>query len=277
MGAALEVKGALVNCTKLVESSRGFGGVAGCFDKGSFVDINGVAVQNKEDITKGAGIAAQSWGSVVRLGGVTNFEGMNIAENDTVAQIALVRADAPTLVFARGTGSDTDTSTDDCWVYKRCAAKKVDDLGGVKGAGWGYGQVIRLDGDTLKKDLIKINMDEHKLEGPSTSDWSWQVGYDTGKKWSDKNRTLNIKSAQDFVCLALTVRFPSLWVGVYGFGGANGSVLLGSDVTINLKDNVDLSGTGVGGLGFDSANNLQTFRGVFNGNNHKITLAICEP
>lgn len=277
VGAALEVKGALVNCTKLVESSRGFGGVAGCFDKGSFVDINGVAVQNKEDITKGAGIAAQSWGSVVRLGGVTNFEGMNIAENDTVAQIALVRADAPTLVFARGTGSDTDTSTDDCWVYKRCAAKKVDDLGGVKGAGWGYGQVIRLDGDTLKKDLIKINMDEHKLEGPSTSDWSWQVGYDTGKKWSDKNRTLNIKSAQDFVCLALTVRFPSLWVGVYGFGGANGSVLLGSDVTINLKDNVDLSGTGVGGLGFDSANNLQTFRGVFYGNNHKITLAIGEP
>lgn len=277
VGAALEVKGASVNCTKLIESSRGFGGVAGCFDKGSFVDINGVAVQNKEDITKGAGIAAQSWGSVVRLGGVTNFEGMNIAENDTVAQIALVRADAPTLVFARGTGSDTDTSTDDCWVYKRCAAKKVDDLGGVKDAGWGYGQVIRLDGDTLKKDLIKINMDEHKLEGPSTSDWSWQVGYDTGKKWSDKNRTLNIKSAQDFVCLALTVRFPSLWVGVYGFGGANGSVLLGSDVTINLKDNVDLSGTGVGGLGFDSANNLQTFRGVFNGNNHKITLAIGEP
>lgn len=277
VGAALEVKGASVNCTKLIESSRGFGGVAGCFDKGSFVDINGVAVQNKEDITKGAGIAAQSWGSVVRLGGVTNFEGMNIAENDTVAQIALVRADAPTLVFARGTGSDTNTSTDDCWVYKRCAAKTIDDLGGAKGAGWSYGQVIRLDGDTLKKDLIKINMNEHKLEGPSTSDWSWQVGYDTGKKWSDKNRTLNIKSAQDFVCLALTVRFPSLWVGVYGFGGANGSVLLGSDVTINLKDNVDLSGTGVGGLGFDSANNLQTFRGTFNGNGKTITLAIGEP
>ena len=276
-GATLEVKNATVNCTQLRQSSKGFGGVAGCIDNASIADINGITVQSKEEITKGAGIAAESWRSAIRLGGVTDFSGMSIAENDTVAQIALVRADAPTLVFARGTGSDTNTSTDDCWVYKRCAAKKIDDLGGAKGAGWSYGQVIRLDGDTLKKDLIKINMNEHKLEGPSTSDWSWQVGYDTGKKWSDKNRTLNIKSAQDFVCLALTVRFPSLWVGVYGFGGANGSVLLGSDVTINLKDNVDLSGTGVGGLGFDSANNLQTFRGAFNGGNYKVTLAIGEP
>lgn len=276
-GATLEVKNATVNCTQLRQSSKGFGGVAGCIDNASIADINGITVQNKEEITKGAGIAAESWRSAIRLGGVTDFSGMNIAENDTVAQIALVRADAPTLVFARGTGSDTNTSTDDCWVYKRCTAKRVDDLGGAKGAGWGYGQVIRLDGDTLKKDLIKINMNEHKLEGPSTSDWSWQVGYDTGKKWSDKNRTLNIKSAQDFVCLALTVRFPSLWVGVYGFGGANGSVLLGSDVTINLKDNADLSGTGVGGLGFDSASNLQTFRGTFNGNGKTVTLAIGEP
>lgn len=273
-GATLEVKNASVNCTKLVQSGKGFGGVAGCIDNRSIADINGVTVQNKEEIAKGAGIAAESWRSAIRLGGVTDFSGMNIAENDTVAQIALVRADAPTLVFARGTGSDTDTSTDDCWVYKRCAAKKVDDLGGAKGAGWGYGQVIRLDGDTLKKDLIKINMDEHKLEGSST-DWSWQVGYD--KKWSDNNRTLNIKSTQDFVCLALSVQFANLWNGVYGLNPDQKAQLLGSDVTINLNADVNLSGTGVVGLGFDSANNLQTFKGTFNGNNHKITLAIGEP
>lgn len=280
VGAALEVKGASVNCTKLVESSRGFGGVAGCFDKGSFVDINGVAVQNKEDITKGAGIAAQSWGSVVRLGGVTNFEGMNIAENGAVAQIALVRVDEPTLVFARGTGSDSvpsDDGNDDYWVYKRCAAKKVDDLGGAQYADRGYGQVIRLDGKTLDKDLIKINMDEHKLEVPSTSDWSWQVGYDTHLEWSKGNRELNIKSTQDFVCLALSVQFADLWNGVYGLDSKDKEQLLGSDVTINLEANVDLSGTGVMGIGFDSASKLQTFKGTFKGNNHTITLAIGEP
>ena len=276
-GATLEVKNASVNCTKLVQSGKGFGGVAGCIDNASIADINGITVQNKEEITKGAGIAAESWRSAIRLGGVTDFSGMSIAENDAVAQIALVRADAPTLVFARGTGSDTDTSTDDCWVYKRCAAKKVDDLGGAKGVGWGYGQVIRLDGDTLKKDLIKINMDEHKLEGPSTTDWKWQIGFDTETKWSEGNRVLNIKSTQDFVCLALSVQFANLWNGVYGFGATDGSALLGSDVTINLNADVNLSGTGVVGLGFDSANNLQTFKGTFNGNNHKIILAIGEP
>lgn len=275
-GATLEVKNASVNCTKFVQPGKGFGGVAGCIDNGSIADINGITVQNNEEITKGAGIAAESWRSAIRLGGATDFSGMNIAENDTVAQIALVRADAPTLVFARGTGSDTDTSTDGCWVYKRCAAKKVDDLGGAKGAGWGYGQVIRLDGEKLQKDLIKINMDEHKLEGPST-DWSWQVGFDTETKWSEGNRVLNIKSTQDFVCLALSVQFANLWNGIYGLNPDQKAQLLGSDVTINLNADVNLSGTGVVGLGFDSANNLQTFKGTFNGNNHKITLAIGEP
>lgn len=271
-GATLEVKNATVNCTQLRQSSKGFGGVAGCIDNASIADINGITVQNKEEITKGAGIAAESWRSAIRLGGVTDFSGMSIAENDTVAQIALVRADAPTLVFARGTGSDTDTGTDDCWLYKRCAAKKVDDLGGAKGAGWGYGQVIRLGGEL--KNLININMDEHKLEGPSTA--NWKVSSSSGG-WSENNRTLDINSTQDFVCLALSVQFANLWNGVEGFSGSDGSALLGSGVTINLNADVNLSGTGVVGLGFDSASKLQTFMGTFNGNGKTITLAIGEP
>lgn len=283
VGATLEVKNATVNCTQFAQPNKGFGGVAGCIDTQvggirSIADINGLTVTNPNTgaITKGAGIAAECWRSAIRLGGVTDFSGMNIAENDTVAQIALVRADAPTLVFARGTGSDTNTSTDDCWVYKRCAAKKVDDLGGAKGVGWGYGEVIRLDGEKLKKDLIKINMDEHKLEGPSTTDWSWQVGSSDGE-WSKGNRTLTIKKTQDFVCLALSVQFANLWNGVYGLDPKNKEQLLGSDVTIKFNGDVNLSGTGVVGLGFDSANNLQTFRGTFNGNGKTITLAIGEP
>lgn len=275
-GAALEVKGASVNCTKLVQSSKGFGGIAGCFDRGSIVDINGVTVENTGDITKGAGIAAESWGSAIRLSGVTDFSKMNIAENGTVAQLALVRADVPTLVFACGTGSDDvplDASNDDYWVYNRCSAKRVDDLGGAQNVAWGYGQVIRLDGKKLPKDLIKINMDEHKLKGPSTADW--MVNSNNGG-WSESNRTLDIRNAQDFVCLALTVQFANLWNGVNGFGGTDGSVLL-AGVTINLAGNVDLSGTGVEGLGFDSASKLQPFTGTFNGNNHTITLAIGEP
>lgn len=285
-GATLEVKNATVNCTQLRQSSKGFGGVSGCIDNKSIADINGVTVKNKGAIENGAGIAAESWGSAIRLGGVTDFSGMQFAPGNSftgkkgVSQIANVRTDNPTLVFARGTGSDSvpaDADNADYWVYKRCAEAKIDDLGGAQDSNWVCGEVIRLDGEKLKTDLIKINMDKHKLEGPSTTDWKWQVGYDTGKKWSDKNRTLNINSTQDFVCLALSVQFANLWNGVYGFNGFDGSSLLGSDVTINLNTDVNLSGTGVVGLGFDSANKLQTFRGAFNGGNYKITLAIGEP
>lgn len=283
-GATLEVKKAMVKCTKLAQSGKGFGGVAGCLDNKSIIDVNGVTVENAGEIENGAGVAAESWGSVIRLGGVTNFSGMKFAPNKSfvgkkvVSQIANVRVDNPTLVFARGTGSDNVTSDDDnadCWVYKRCQEAKIDDLGGAQDSNCAYGQVIRLDGKKLRKDLIKVNMINHTLEVPSTDDWSWQVGSSDGK-WSDGNRTFTIKSTQDFVCLALTVQFPSLWNGVYGFGGADGSVLL-SGVTINLAGNIDLSGTGVGGLGFDSANKPQPFTGTFNGNNYTITLAIGEP
>ena len=286
-GATLEVKNATVNCAQLRQSSKGFGGVSGCIDNKSIADINGVTVKNKGAIENGAGIAAESWGSAIRLGGVTDFSGMQFAPDNSfvykkvVSQIANVSAGNPTLVFACGTGSDSVPSdannSGDYWVYKRCPQTKIDDLGSDQNADCGYGEVIRLDDKKLPKNLIQINMNKHELEGPSTSDRSWQVGYDTGKKWSDKNRTLNINSMQDFVCLALSVQFANLWNGVYGFNGSDGSSLLGSDVTINLNSDVNLSGTGVVGLGFDGASKLQTFRGAFNGGNYKITLAIGEP
>ena len=283
-GATLEVKKTTVKCTKLAQSGKGFGGVAGCLDNKSIIDVNGVTVENAGKIENGAGVAAESWGSVIRLGGVTNFSGMKFAPDKSfagkkvVSQIANVRVDNPTLVFARGTGSDSVAAHDDdadYWVYKRCQEAKIDDLGGAQDSNCAYGQVIRLDGKKLRKDLIKVNMTNHTLEVPSTDDWSWQVGSSNGK-WSEGNRTFTIKNTQDFVCLALTVQFPSLWNGVYGFGGADGSVLL-SGVTINLTGNIDLSGSGVSGLGFDSANKPQPFTGTFNGNNHTITLAIGEP
>lgn len=283
-GATLEVKKATVKCTKLAQSGKGFGGVAGCLDNKSIIDVNGVTVENAGKIENGAGVAAESWGSVIRLGGVTNFSGMKFAPDKSfagkkvISQIANVRVDNPTLVFARGTGSDNVAADDDdadYWVYKRCQEVKIDDLGGAQDSNCAYGQVIRLDGKKLRKDLIKVNMISHTLEAPSTDDWSWQVGSSNGK-WSEGNRTFTIKNTQDFVCLALTVQFPSLWNGVYGFGGTDGSVLL-AGVTINLTGNVDLSGTGVGGLGFDNASKPQPFTGTFNGNNHTITFAIGEP
>ena len=279
--ATLEIKKPNVYYSKMTTPSQGFGGVVGCLDNYSILDINGLTVQNSQNsdpISKGAGVAAECWGAAIRLGGETDFSNMSFAENGNVAQIALVRSDNPTLVFARGTGKDTDKTSDDSgnyWVYNRCPATKIDDLGGAKDTAYGYGEVIRLDDDKLSKDLIQINASTHKLEGPSTTDWSWQVGYN--RSWNDGNRELTIADEKDFACLALSLQFGALWNGVYGLNPANRGQLLGSDVIINLNADVNLSGTGVGGLGFDSANNLQIFKGIFNGGDHKITLAIGEP
>lgn len=283
-GATLEVKNATVNCTKLLQPSKGFGGVAGCIDNRSIADINGVTVKNEGAIENGAGIAAESWGSAIRLGGVTDFSGMKFAPDNSftykkvVSQITNVSSSNPTLVFARGTGSDSvpaDADNADYWAYKRCPATKIDDLGSDQNAGCGYGEIVRLDGHTLRKDLIKINMDKHELEGPSTTDWSWQVGY--GRSWNDGNRELTITSEKDFACFALSLQFGALWNGVYGLNPDNRGQLLGSNVTINLSANINLLGTGIGGLGFDSASNLQIFQGTFNGNGHTITLGVGEP
>ena len=276
--AALEINNATVKCTQVASTSNGFGGAVGCIDKNSVADINGITVSNEGSIAKGAGVVAECWAATIRLGGVTDFSNMHFDAGDAAAQIAMVRSDSPSLVFARGTGSDkepTDSNNKDYWIYKRCSATKIDDLGGAQGVAYGYGEVIRLDGDKLPKSLIQINASTHKLKDPSASDWSWQLGY--GNSWSGGNRELTINSEKDLACLALSVQFANLWNGVYGLNPDQKAQLLGSDVTINLNHDVDLSGTGIGGLGFDSLNNGISFSGTFNGNNHKVTLVIGEP
>ena len=276
--AALEIENATVSCTQITSTSNGFGGAVGCIDKNSVADVSGITVSNAGSIAKGAGIAAECWAATIRLGGVTDFSNMVFAAGDSTAQIAMVRSDSPSLVFARGSGSDgkpADSNNKDYWIYKRCGATKIDDLGGVQGVAYGYGEVIRLDGDKLPKSLIQINASTHKLKDPSASDWSWQLGY--GSSWTGGNRELTINSEKDFACLALSVQFANLWNGVYGLNPNQKAQLLGSDVTINLNHDVDLSGTGIGGLGFDSKSDGVSFSGTFNGNNHKVTLAIGEP
>lgn len=278
MPAALEIENATVKCTQVASTSNGFGGAVGCIDKNSVADVNGITVSNEGSIAKGAGIAAECWTATIRLGGVTDFSNMHFNAGDATAQIAMVRSDSPSLVFARGTGSDnepTDSNNKDYWIYKRCSATKIDDLGGAQDVACGYGEVIRLDGDKLPKSLIQINASTHKLKDSSTSDWSWQLGY--GNSWSSGNRELTINSEKDLACLALSVQFANLWNGVYGLNPDQKAQLLGSDVTISLNHDVDLSGTGIGGLGLDSASNGVSFSGTFNGNNHKVTLAIGEP
>lgn len=282
MPAALEINNATVNCTQVASTSNGFGGAVGCIDKNSVADVNGITVSNEGSIAKGAGIAAECWTATIRLGGETDFSNMHFGAGDATAQIAMVRSDYPSLVFAHGTGSDsepTNSNEKDYWIYKRCKdAPKIDDLGGAQDASKGYGEVVRLDGSKLKWNLIQLNETTHKPEGPSSANYSWQVGYVNGAdsdKWN-QDHTLDIDDIQDFVVLALSIQTGGLYNGVFG-PTSNMADLLGNQTVINLNCDVDLSGTGIGGLGLDSLNNGVSFSGTFNGNNHKVTLAVGEP
>lgn len=282
MPAALEINNATVNCTQVASTSNGFGGAVGCIDKNSVADVNGITVSNEGSIAKGAGIAAECWTATIRLGGETDFSNMHFGAGDATAQIAMVRSDYPSLVFARGTGSDsepTNSNEKDYWIYKRCKdAPKIDDLGGAQDTSKGYGEVVRLDGSKLKWNLIQLNETTHKPEGPSSANYSWQVGYVNGAdsdKWN-QDHTLDIDDIQDFVVLALSIQTGGLYNGVFG-PTSNMADLLGNQTVINLNCDVDLSGTGIGGLGLDSLNNGVSFSGTFNGNNHKVTLAVGEP
>lgn len=282
MPAALEIENATIKCTQVASTSNGFGGAVGCIDKNSIADVNGITVSNEGSIAKGAGVAAECWAATIRLGGVTDFSNMHFNAGDATAQIAMVRADEPSLVFARGTGSDdkpANSGNKDYWIYERCKdAPKIDDLGGAQDASKGYGEVVRLDGSKLKSDLIQLNETTHKPEGPSSTDWSWQVGYTNGTdsdKWN-QDHTLDIDDEQDFVALALSIQTGGLYNGVFG-PTSNMTDLLGSQTVINLNCDVDLSGTGIGGLGLDSQGSGVSFSGTFNGENHKVTLAIGEP
>lgn len=280
MPAALEINNATVNCTQVASTSNGFGGAVGCIDKNSVADVNGITVSNEGSIAKGAGIAAECWTATIRLGGETDFSNMHFGAGDATAQIAMVRSDYPSLVFARGTGSEpTNSNEKDYWIYKRCKdAPKIDDLGGAQDASKGYGEVVRLDGSKLKWNLIQLNETTHKPEGPSSANYSWQVGYVNGAdsdKWN-QDHTLDIDDIQDFVVLALSIQTGGLYNGVFG-PTSNMADLLGSQTVINLNCDVNLSGTGIGGLGLDSLNNGVSFSGTFNGNNHKVTLAVGEP
>lgn len=282
MPAALEIESATIKCTQVASTSNGFGGAVGCIDKNSVADVNGITVSNEGSIAKGAGVAAECWAATIRLGGVTDFSNMHFNAGDATAQIAMVRADEPSLVFARGTGSDdkpANSGNKDYWIYERCKdAPKIDDLGGAQDASKGYGEVVRLDGSKLKSDLIQLNETTHKPEGPSSTDWSWQVGYTNGTdgdKWN-QDHTLDIDDEQDFVALALSIQTNGLYNGVFG-PTSNMADLLGNQTVINLNCDVDLSGTGIGGLGLDSQGSGVSFSGAFNGKNHKVTLAIGEP
>ena len=266
--------------------STSFGGVVGCVDRYSVLDCGSVTVSSTSEVSKGAGIVGETWVGTIHLRGTTDLSGLRLSASGYVGQIANTSAASPSLVFAEGSGSDTESSSG--WIFKRPAAVAVDDLGGAPGGGslLGNNEVVRLGSGELSSGLIKLDDTTHQprfwLSENSTNfatEASDSKGYSWGRQlaYSSSSNTVSVASADEFACLALTIQTRGYFSGMSGIGYSSMSKF--SSATINIADDINLTGTGITGLTQDvyTTNFTWAFTGTLNGNGHTVTLAVGEP
>ena len=245
-----------VNVDQQVANENYFGGlVANCSGEGTsgFFDIGTVKISGTNNTVKAEGASGGLIGKledgVVRLSGTTDLSGIQPGgEGNQYGQLVGNRGAA--LVYAVGTGSDSNTDTAAGWKLVRDGnGKCVSDIGS-------WGEVIRVDGNTLKEgssDLLAYDSTNHTV--------------------TVKNFNLaGISNEQDFAALALTMQCSGAKTdGALRFLGI---AALNSQITLTGDNNsIDLTGTGVTGLMRDDV--IQgTFTGSLNGGNCTVDLSI---
>ena len=260
--------------------STSFGGVVGCVDRYSVLDCGNVTVSTASNVSNGAGIAGETWVATIHLRGTTNLSGLLLSASASVGQIANTSAASPSLIFAEGSGSDSS------WTFKRPSSVEVDDIGGTSGGSalLGNNEVVRLGSGKLSSGLITLDTTTHQPRfhlstgvdsGTDDSGYSW--GYQLKYAGSLDSMTIGVNSADEFACLALTIQTRGYFSGVSGIGSTTVGKL--ASATINITDNIDLTGTGITGLTQDvyTSNYPWAFAGTLNGNGHTVTLAVGEP
>lgn len=206
---------------------------------------------------------------VVRLYGTTNLSGMTIkSSGGGTGQIvgkngyANGKSDSSKekcggIVYAVGTGNDDGTTG---WKLIRNGTTAVSDIGN-------WGEVVRLDGtelketttegDTAASNLFYFNKTEH-----------------TVTILGEPKNVYSITSVRNFAAYALAFDFA---------GRVPSNVLKGiesvtstSNQTINIGADIDLTGTGIFGIGRDNGANVNNnyFSGTLDGEGHKVILDI---
>lgn len=204
-------------------------------------------------------VDCNNYGSVVRFSGKTDISSAAVK----TALLVNLQTDGGTddgLIYALGSGSNYNEKSGTGWTYIRPEAKDTKDTKIEDVAPWG--QVIRLiDGETIEEaGVVKYDENAHTV---------------TLKGLTANNGTYEINSAVDLMKLALCIQHNTATKsGAFTTSGCDTSAnILKNKIT--LTGDVDLSGTGLRGLTRDDGIN-DAFTGTFNGNGHKITLAIGE-
>lgn len=253
------VKSDGVSVTAAVSNCTAFGGVVGVTRANSAyavtVLVNNLKAATTKDrpIVNGGGVVGRvNCKTLVRLSGTTDlskvcYEGSGDSGQIT-SQITSLDSDksgfAGALVFATGSGNDKD------WTLIRGRNKsgdgypELDDIGG-------YGEVIRLDGEKLKKDFLTVDESTGTL-----------TIKDSGRS------AATISSVEDFARLAITWQTNGVFKGVSDDNW--------SSMKIALGNNIDLTGTGIYGLSREGVGGDTPFTGTIDGGGHTLTLSIGE-
>ncbi|MBE6869599.1 MAG: hypothetical protein E7494_12720 [Ruminococcus albus] len=157
-----------VTATSGYSKATYFGGIVGkTGNNGSILDIGSVTVSTGGNNYKGGGIVGQMNAGVLRLSGTTDFTNAparNVKSTDgnqTSGQIVGYRASA--LIYALGTGTDSDATYENGWCFDRYSktnSNYVDDIGN-------WGEVVRFN-TTVQEEVESVQQDVVKNIEDST-------------------------------------------------------------------------------------------------------------
>ena len=224
-------------------SAKNIGGVVGYSNTKSMVDICDIKIIGKfvkgAVNNKNAGLVAYMDGGVVRLSGTTDISEVTLATG--TAYIGQLMGKHDSLVFAEKE-----------WKFIRQTTPQPQPISDF--ADWG--EVVRLDG---------FDDGDRPLTFDSTNHTVTLKEIDIS----------NIKTKGDFAALAIAMSC-TLGGALQNQNNLTTAASLYSS-TINITDNIDMSGTGIYSLTRDTDeaptySSETAFKGTINGNNHTITL-----
>ncbi len=251
--AYVEIDDVYVSTTNIGSKSQSaFGGLIGIIKNG-FLNAGNITLASETDIAADnvngrGGLVGCIEKGVLRLHGTTDLSGQNIttAYNHT-GQI--VGNNENGLIYAVGDGNAL-AADGSGWSLIRYNGI---DRGGSDIGNWGA--VVRLGGNLTEGDAGVLSFDQN----------THTVTIHSGTR-------ADIENANGFAAYALAFDISSEYSGSEGVLKFDREVNKTQTQTVTLSGDVDLTGTGIVGIGKDSE--AQEFKGTFDGGNHKITLDI---
>ena len=261
-----------VTVTENTGNVTNFGGLIGVAGAdGYFLDFGTVTVKADDgmDAVNCGGLIGNLESGVLRLQGTTDLSNAKIKnEGTTKGQLVGNRNNA--LIYALGDGNkdagkSADKTTD--WTLKRSDAVKVSDIGS-------YGEVYRQGTNLTLEDkddenaLFTVDTASHIVIVPAVN--------------------TDISSAKDFAAIAIRAQLTEKGAVQFEKKEADNFDIYAEGTALNLKENINLTGTGITGFMRDNGTNQEnatftdgngfkgSLNGNLNGNYHTITLSIGE-